>query len=651
MTASPPPQTPQLHIFEIPHIQDDICAYLTRDNLAHCTQVSRLWSALFTPYLYKTIELTQIRTMAYFFKDDAASVCALFRYKDSVQTLKASNINRLMLALLHEVAINSSVIGTSVDDVAWSSSAVLSVPLLPKSMRETLNLWNFTNLHTFEWIASKDTQSSANYTCVTATNSNPNNNDGCMTALQFIGLHIDRLETVSLKFQTLTRQHVRSLKNLLRGRRPRLRKLVVEYVQVNVQQSVIKRLVWTALSLYENNGNGDNSRSNEQAALETFHFVWMENGNRGWGPDSDSESEDDNDHHHHLSSSSSSRPHRPRQSHVKDLSFSFDKDELNPVPIEPLLQRCPEIESLSLGAIGRNSVLYELPDILREFCPQLRDLGVGNILAADTDFSQLIAGCSRTTNNFDGVDTSATTATKTAVVKVTGLQEFRILSRIEAFDEISTLTLARYHGASLETLDFSQQTRFPVHLFLQLIRHCPRLRVLRCNIELRKEYQGQTIDYSPLLSTQGNNASTNNSGGINNDWPFASTLKYLDLTAYRGSDMEMDSNYRHGDGSVSDLYIAYLYRQVARMTLLEEWRLGGWMMPLWIGWGLDKLSNLKSLKVLDLREHTFIRLSKVEVEWIARNWTALLEIWGLRSPNLQHSVQQLKALRPMIQFL
>lgn len=75
------------------------------------------------------------------------------------------------------------------------------------------------------------------------------------------------------------------------------------------------------------------------------------------------------------------------------------------------------------------------------------------------------------------------------------------------------------------------------------------------------------------------------------------------------------------------------------------------MMLLWIDWGLDKLSSLKSLKVLDLREHTFIRLSEEEVEWIAHNWTALVEIWGLRSPNLQPIVQQLKSLRPMIQIL
>ncbi|KAG0289455.1 hypothetical protein BGZ97_006463 [Linnemannia gamsii] len=235
--------------------------------------------------------------------------------------------------------------------------------------------------------------------------------------------------------------------------------------------------------------------------------------------------------------------------------------------------------------------------------------------------------------------------------RVTGLQEFRILSQIGDFDEISTLALGRYHGASLETLDFSQQTRFPAHLFLQLIRHCPRLRVLRCNIVLCKEHQGQTIDYSNLLTIHGKDASANNSGGRNNDWPFASTLKHLDLAVYRGSDLEIDSNYRLGDGSVSDRYIAYLYTQVARLTLLEEWRLGGWMMLLRMGWGLDKLSNLKSLKILDLREHTFIRLSEEEVEWIAHNWTALVEIWGLRSPNLQPIVQQLKSLRPMIQIL
>ncbi|KAG0311698.1 hypothetical protein BGZ97_011683, partial [Linnemannia gamsii] len=81
MPASPPPQPAPLLIFEIPHIQDDICAYLTCDNLAHCTQVSRLWSALFTPYLYRIVDLTHIRAMAHF-KEGAAVVSALVRYKD-----------------------------------------------------------------------------------------------------------------------------------------------------------------------------------------------------------------------------------------------------------------------------------------------------------------------------------------------------------------------------------------------------------------------------------------------------------------------------------------------------------------------------------------------------------------------------------------
>ncbi|KAG0279732.1 hypothetical protein BGZ95_000395, partial [Linnemannia exigua] len=144
-----------------------------------------------------------------------------------------------------------------------------------------------------------------------------------------------------------------------------------------------------------------------------------------------------------------------------------------------------------------------------------------------------------------------------------GLESFRILTQISNLDEISTLALGRYHGASLETLDFSQQTRFPSHLFLQLIKQCPRLRVLRCNIELCINHQGQTIDYSTLFSTTPLTSTLTTNTGSNNDWPFAATLKFLDLAVYRGSDLEIESNFRHGDGSVSDRYIAYLYSQVA----------------------------------------------------------------------------------------
>ncbi|KAF8940438.1 hypothetical protein BGZ47_007764 [Haplosporangium gracile] len=664
MTTSPPPP---LLIFEIPHIQDDICAYLTRESLAHCTAVSRLWSALFTSYLYRTIDLTHIKTIAHF-KDRAATVSALVRYKDRVQTLKTSAMNKLMLALLRDDAIIAVYTAIAFADDVSSSSVTPSMLLLPKFMRETLDLWKFTNLRTFEWIVPKSAatvsldyssvalhQSDANYP-LTNSNSNISNNDGSMTALQFVGLHIDLLESISLKFRTLTRHHVRILTGLLRGQRPKLRSLVVEYTRADVQRSVMKRLAWTALSLYKtksvidsrtSDGNGE-SRSHRQAALETFHLVWAQNGHYGWDNESDSDTENDDQHTNHShddhpSSPSTVRPRgQLRQSHVKNLSFSFDNGELELVLLRPLLQQCPDLESLSFWTFGRDSLLDQLPDLLRKFCPQFRSLGVGNILAEDAEISQLIAGCSQTTNYID--DEPSMTAT----AKVAGLQEFRILSHIGDFDEISALALGLYHGASLETLDFSKQIRFPAHLFLQLIKHCPGLRVLRCNIELRKEHQGQMIDYSALLSIQSNST---NSSNINNDWPFATTLKIMDLAVYRGSDLEMDSNYRHGDGSVSDQYIAYLYTQVARLTHLEEWRLGGWMMLLRLGWGLDKLSGLKALKVLDLREHTFIRLTEKEVAWIAEDWTALFEIWGLKSPNLQPIVQQLKTLRPTIQIL
>ncbi|KAF9143987.1 hypothetical protein BGX30_014182 [Mortierella sp. GBA39] len=672
MTSPPPPPLPPpLLIFEIPHIQDDICAYLPRDSLAQCAVVSRLWSSLFTPYLYRTIDLTHIKAVAHF-KDKAAAVSALVKYRSSVQTIMTSAVNKLMLAILRDDAmvVASTAAAASTDGVSSSSSlTALSIPLLPRFMRDTLDLWKFTSLRTFEWSASKTTsfpdlpniphKCDATYPL---TNSNANNNDGSMAALQFISLHIDRLESITLKFRILTRQHLRSLKNLLKGLRPRLRVLVVEYVQADVRQSVVKRFMWTALAIYGTKpvvdgsgrcvGDGDGGgRSNGQATLETFRLIWVRDWRHGSDEVKDSDTEDENEpnshgdddddgHHHCPSFHSALQPcGQLRQSHVKDLSLSFNHYELDLALIVPLFQRCPDLESLSLWSISEDSLLDQLSVQLRKFCPRFRSLGVGGIHAEDTEISQLIAGCSRTIHHVD--EELSTTATPTT--KITGLQEFRILSQIEDLDEISTLALGRYHGASLETLDFSQQTRFPAHLFLRLIKHCPRLRTLRCNIELRKEHQDQTIDYSALLSTQSNN--------INNDWPFAATLKCLDLAVYRGSDLEIDSNYRHGDGSISGQYIAYLYTQVARLTHLEEWCLGGWMMLLRLDWGLEKLSGLKSLKVLDLREHTFIRLSEEEVEWIADNWTSLVEVWGLKSPNLQPIVQQLKALRPMIEIL
>ncbi|KAG0376949.1 hypothetical protein BGX24_006956 [Mortierella sp. AD032] len=672
--------------------------------------VSKTWNNLFTPYLYKTIELTHPRALAFFFKNvspNPTATMALLRHKSHVQTLKVSAINRIMFAILLEL------LGTKETDKIDDASEGSSVPLLPKSMREFIEFWRFDNLRHFEWSAPKGPATSSS----SDSEGNNRNDDGSMTALQLVVLHIDRLETVSLKFKILTRQHVRVLKGLLRGgggrRYARLRKVLIAYLRADVSLSEMRRFTWAALSLYKplpvcssssNSGNnddgdadivlGDESRNGQTTPmLETFHLEWDWDGQYGRDTESDSDTENDgndsddgdeldkydgnnddedgNSNHDNIDAATDGHspssalqpilqppphfPHPRRKSAIKNLNFRFSNSDFHNFRIRPLLERCPLLESLSLWSHESLPAMNELPSLLEKFCPQFKSLGLGSMIAEDDEIAQLVAGCVRrldTTYGSGGSGGNATpaiTITTTTTDMTRGLESFRILSQICNFAEISTLALGRYHGASLETLDFSQQTRFPSHLFLQLIKQCPRLRVLHCNIELRMDHQGQTIDYSTLFSTSTSISTlTTNTGSSNNDWPFAETLRFLDLAVYRGSDFEIESNFRHGDGSVSDRYIAYLYSQVARLTHLQELHLGGWMILLRIGWGLETLSNLKSLKVLDVREHTFIRWTEDEVTWMAENWTGLVEIWGVKGLSLQPVVQHLKALRPML---
>ncbi|KAF9092355.1 hypothetical protein BGX29_010499 [Mortierella sp. GBA35] len=694
-----------LIIFEIPHIQDDICAYLTRDTLTRCVLVSHLWTELFTPYLYRTIDLSHTKTLTLFKENRSAA--ALVRYRDMVQVLKTSAMNQVMLGVLQASVATTTTVAPEV------SSTLTSVLLLPKSMHSTLDGWKFTNLRHFEWTYSKWVKPTTTTTSLSAaellapsswSNLDDPQYDGSMAALQLILLHTgERLETVSLRFRILSRQHVRILLAILRGPH-RLRKVFVEYHRADVLQSVLKRLTWTALSLKNNNsrtnkntnnsdGDGDTVHMDNQlvqgesaSTLESFHMKWSKGGQLGWDQETDSEIDDDDDDYGYsdddnndgdgiegeqendnsISNGSISRRndsllttttsttddvqsppspsldspsyHRPRQSRIKDLGFRFDKNELESVILAPLLERCPQLESLSIWSISSDALLEELPELLADFCPRLKRLGVGEIYGEDAEISQLIAGCGQRGLQEDEPTSALVRPTTTAVTKSsgTGLQSFKILSMIDDFDEISVLALGRYHGASLSTLDFSNQTRFPTHLFLRLINQCPHLRVLRCNIELCKEHQSQPIDYTSLFSQ---------------NWPFAATLKTLDLVVYRGSDLEIDSNYRHGDGSISDRYIDYLYTQVGRLHKLEEWHLGGWMILLKVDWGLDKLAGLKGLKVLDVRQHTFIKWTKDEIEWMALNWTGLVEIWGVKSPNLQLVIHQLKILLPTIEIL
>ncbi|KAF9901056.1 hypothetical protein EC991_006567 [Linnemannia zychae] len=680
---------PQLLIFEIPHIQDDICAYLTRESLVRSTLVSRTWRDLFTPYLYRTIDLTHNRTLAHFKlqgydgDDDSGScpaVTALLRYRGHVQTLKVSAINKVFLTLLR-----------SLPDAPRD---VVSVSSLPKSMRTALESWRFVNLRHFEWTATKGPDTSS-------TSYDPNiyeNDDGSMTALQLLVLNIEHLETVSLKFKSLNRQHVRVMKGLLRRgaggghQAVRLRKLYVAYRHADVFQSVMRRFTWAALSLYKplltnsyNDANDEDDKSGQTVKtttttttmkLDTFSLTWDRDGEYGWNDyesDSDSDTESDgddngderdddfeelggdskagNEHSGTTTQGSSSSlanlgnvstSSSPRKSPIKHLAFGLDRAGIYILRLQPLLKRCPDLESLSLWKVDSSQMLYELSGLLRRFCPRFKSLGLGVMDAGERGVEHLLVACSGKMTLTTDVVTER---------RREGLESFRILAQND-IGEISTLALGKYHGDSLESLDFAQQTRFPAHLFLQLLKHCRRLRVLKCNIEFCMEYEGQIIDYSTLFSVS-TPTDTPTTGNASNDsgWPFASTLTFLDLTVYRGSDLEIDSNFRHGDGSISDQFIAYLYTQLARLTRLQEWHLGGWMVLLRIGWGLEMLSGLKSLKVLDVREHTFVRWTEEDVTWMAENWTGLLEIWGVKGPHLQPVVQRLKALRPTIEIL
>ncbi|KAG0199789.1 hypothetical protein BGX28_007000 [Mortierella sp. GBA30] len=446
-----------------------------------------------------------------------------------------------------------------------------------------------------------------------------NKTDGDINILHFIKTHL-QLESIILELNKLSPMHLDMLIDILEARRHhRLHELRIHCH--NITMHLTGDLLFAAVSAScsypppapsissSSSVSSSSGSSSLRMPLEIFEF-------RILAPEFEDNSADDasiesrgtwDTFKGYRSLNIDSAP-METDSAIKDLSFFVYDHLMEHFLLIPLLQRSPGLERLCLVNISIDDTWQALGNHLTKDGQNIKYLSLGEgplATSADEDLAPVFDGC------------------------IHGLLSFTALTRLP-LARLCVESILWNLGRTVETLDLAKLERWSFHLFLELIHGCPRLRVLRTSIGFGSELDLEVMEDQSLLFR---------------NWPCNETLKILDLSLYRDSDLEIESNYRPGDGSLTDRFIDYMYTQVGALTELEELSVGGWMMLLRIDWGLRKLSGLKSLQRLDLREHTFIKWSRDEVDWICENWTNLGHILGLKSPNAKGVVKMLKDKR------
>ncbi|KAK3811086.1 MAG: hypothetical protein J3Q66DRAFT_404470 [Benniella sp.] len=194
------------------------------------------------------------------------------------------------------------------------------------------------------------------------------------------------------------------------------------------------------------------------------------------------------------------------------------------------------------------------------------------------------------------------------------------------FGRESMNALAR-HYSTLEELNVDGDYDIPICDVIQVLRSCPHLHTLcytdwsnGCSV-----VEGETfVDLDPDT-------------GLLKPWSCEGSLKVLEvkIAGIPRPDLEGESSLLEAyPGRGRDIQ-RQVYERLGRLTNLEMLRLGGQTsVPLYeclemsLESGLDKLSGLKSLKILNVGKLA-TKISTKEVQWMAENWPKLNVIYGV----------------------
>ncbi|KAF8924155.1 hypothetical protein BGZ58_002107, partial [Dissophora ornata] len=269
----------------------------------------------------------------------------------------------------------------------------------------------------------------------------------------------------------------------------------------------------------------------------------------------------------------------------------------------PLLERCPLLERLELKWLHDPQTLPQIIDILQaRKCPRLKHVRVSSIVRSDAG-EESVAGLIQALG-YDGGDHEGSRDGGLG-----GLESFTV-EAILPFERRCVQALIRCHARTLTVLDVMSLRQMKFEFFVGLVRGLPRLQSLKAAvwIWLRPD---ANADIDEALQTQ---------------WACLG-LKELEIGLQMGDDVAIDSNHRAGNGSLADRYMIYMFTQLGRLAVLEDWRLTSSADLLTLDKGyLRQLSGMRRLKGLNLRRCPNIKLGVKEAEWMLEHWKQLIHV-------------------------
>ncbi|KAK3823154.1 MAG: hypothetical protein J3Q66DRAFT_330978 [Benniella sp.] len=285
-----------------------------------------------------------------------------------------------------------------------------------------------------------------------------------------------------------------------------------------------------------------------------------------------------------------------------ELTFSSYAEVVEENILQPLFERCPRMEKLRAEAAYSRSTLEHLIKTLRENkLPELRHLILASFKVAsskDKLFDELMSSIARGLESF-GFDRCGET-------------------RLVQF-------LIRYHSRSLARLDLLK-TPIELSTLSDLMAGLPYLRTVKAKID-QNQYRGDILPF-------------------NRDWRCVG-MRSLELVLGMCSIWVPVHGWKK---STEKACLDHVFSQVGKLRSLQELKLGCQLdMYCKKGGYLEKLADLKQLKVLDLTDTVHQNFYTYHALWMANNWPKLLQIQGKGFPAVFKKTLWMK--RPLLEIV
>lgn len=208
----------------------------------------------------------------------------------------------------------------------------------------------------------------------------------------------------------------------------------------------------------------------------------------------------------------------------------------------------------------------------------------------------------------------------------------------------ATIEALKKHFSTLEILDMAGSNGVTGDHLVQVLGSCTRLHMLS------NMYRFHNASHHPTINAKAFIDADPGSGALK-PWSCEKTLKHFGIviTGIPRPDLKRGDTVAEEYPGQSQEIHGQVYDRLARLTNLETLWIGiecSWFqsdcLVMSLESGLEKLSGLKKMKVLDVRS-MYTRIGVKEVQWMTEHWPRLREIYGLCG--IRHDEQAVRWLR------